>query len=154
MLAPVYKDHTEFLHDPSDERRAPQLAFCHDAEKLRLTECQNDPERIGGAAVVAAEHGRALCQIFKSLHLQHRVPEKQPHAHQKKAHAIPEFHPSFLLTSSRMAFFASSRFISEVSSFTASGAHRSGATVRVESCLSRAFMSESTFSKVVFSPFA
>lgn len=79
--------------------------------------------------------------LLPARHMKDRVPEKQPDAAQPPAQMVPEVHPSFLLTISKMALTDCSTVSPEVSSSTASAACFNGAMARSESCLSRCFVS-------------
>ena len=82
--------------------------------------------------------------ILNGMDVKNRMPEKQPDPADPPAKPIPERHPSFLRTISRISCTDCSIVLPDVSSFTASRAGRSGAISRSESCLSRFFISSKT----------
>ena len=141
MRTAVDEDHAEFFHDPADKRHAPQLLLGHDADHFLFRQGKQNPDGVCHAGVVGAENAAARRDLLPARHMKDRVPEKQPDAAQPPAQMIPEVHPSFLLTISKMALTDCSTVSPEVSSSTASAACFNGAMARSESCLSRCFVS-------------
>ena len=123
------------------KRHAPKLLLGHDADHFLFRQGKQNPDGVCHAGVVGAENAAARRDLLPARHMKDRVPEKQPDAAQPPAQMVPEVHPSFLLTISKMALTDCSTVSPEVSSSTASAACFNGAMARSESCLSRCFVS-------------
>ena len=144
MCAAPDEDDVEFLHHPSEERHTPQLFLRQNPDHLRAVQRQHDPDWVCHAGMVRAQQRTPRRNQLPPMDVKNRMPEKQPDPADPPAKPIPERHPSFLRTISRISCTDCSIVLPDVSSFTASRAGRSGAISRSESCLSRFFISSKT----------
>ena len=103
MRAAIDENDAEFFHHPADERHAPQLLLGHDADHPLFRQREQDPDRVGHPGVIRAEHAAAGGDMRPPLHMKDGVPEKQADPRDPPADMIPESHPSFLLTSAKIA---------------------------------------------------
>ena len=147
----VDRESAELCNEPAEHAVRKQLFFCHRAENALLMRADDHPDRVGKRAVIAADDGGAVRNIFKSAYMDDRMREAHEDADgpedcvveflRKTAHTVTFFRMSF-----KIASMLSCSVMPEVSSSTASSAGRSGAMARLESRSSRAIRSARTAS--------